>query len=440
MSLIQNNLLTNDQEIFDLIEKEHARQKTTLSMIPSENYTSKAVREALGSVLVHKYSEGQIGKRYYEGNQYIDQIETLAKERAAQAFNLPEDWRVNVQAVSGSIANFAVITALLEPGEKIMSMYLPDGGHLSHGWKLSNGTPISFSSKIFDVFLYKVDKETEVFDYDLLEKQAREFKPKLIITGGTAYPQQIDYKRMAKIAHDVNAYYLADIAHESGLVAAGANDSPVGIADVVTMTTHKTIRGPKGALILTHKNLIDKINSSVFPGLQGGPFNNNIAGIAVSLKESLTDEFKAYANQVVTNAKLLASILKDKGYHVVSGGTAKHLVLINLADKGIYGRNASRALAYAGIVCNRNTVPYETNSPMNPSGIRLGTPAITTRGMAEEEITVIAEWVDQVIKEVESLDLGKKTLDEADEILKGNQLFSTIKSKVENLCNKFPLE
>ena len=439
MTLINNNLQINDKEIADLIQNEFVRQSTTLSMIPSENYTSKAVREALGSVLVHKYSEGQIGKRYYEGNENIDAIEGLAKSRAAEVFKLPEDWRVNVQAVSGSIANFAIITALLEPGDKIMSMYLPDGGHLSHGWKTPSGVPISFSSKIYDVHLYKVDPETEIFNYDDIEKQLKEFKPKLLIAGGTAYPQEIDHKRMAQIAHDNNAYYLADIAHESGLVAAGVNTSPIGLADVVMMTTQKTIRGPKGSIILTHKNLIDKIDSAIFPGLQGGPFNNNIAGIAVCLKEAQTDEFKEYARQTVTNAKYLSQLLKDKGYHLVSGGTAKHLLLINLFDKDIEGRVASRALDYAGIVCNKNTVPGEKRSPMNPSGIRLGTPTITTRGMKETEMVMIAEWVDRIMKHITELGISGKKFEEVDVMLSHDELLKSIKVQVEDLCTKFPL-
>lgn len=436
---IQNNLEQNDKEIFDLVKLEEQRQQTTLSMIPSENYTSLAVREALGSVLVHKYSEGQVGKRYYEGNEYIDQIEQIAKDRASSLFKLPINWRVNVQAHSGSLANLAVLTGLLNPSDRVMSMYLPDGGHLSHGWKLENGTPISFASRIFDINLYRVDKQTEVFDYDAIEKQAIEFEPQLIIAGGTSYPQLIDHERMAAIAHKVGGYYLADIAHESGLIAAGVNPSPIGIADVVTMTTHKTIRGPKGALILGKMELMSKIDSAVFPGLQGGPFNNNIAGIAVCLKEAQSDEFKNYANQVIVNAKYLARLLGDFGYSIVSGGTAKHLVLINLINQNITGKVAARALAYGGIICNKNTIPFETKSPFNPSGIRMGTPTITTRGMKEEQIKLIASFIHTILQDIKNVDTQEMNFDEINKLLSENSTIQQIKNEVKNLCAQFPL-
>lgn len=392
-----------DPIISTLINSEVERQRSQLRMIPSENYVSEAVLQALGSPLVNKYSEGQVGKRYYQGNQFIDKIEKTAKDRALKLFNLdPKSWSVNVQAVTGSIANLAVYSALLKPNDKIMGMHLYDGGHLSHGWKLPNGKPVSFTSRIFDTCYYHVDPTTRIFDYKIIAKTAKEEKPKIIISGGTAYPREINHKKMAIITKTVGAYYLADIAHEAGLVAAKVNQSPFPHADVVTMTTRKTLRGPIGALIFSKKNLAKDIDQAVFPGLQGGPQNHSIAAIAVSLHEAMQPQFKNYAKQVIKNAAALAQELIRHGYDLVSGGTDKHLLLIDLRNKNITGTQAATTLELANIILNKNTVPQESGKPWNPSGIRLGTPAITTRGMKEKEMKQIANMIHQVLLNIKN--------------------------------------
>ena len=395
--------------VFDLITKEESRQTEELQMIPSENYASADVRQAVGSVLMNKYAEGQVGKRYYQGNKNIDAVEDLCKKRALRLFGLDSKiWGVNVQALSGSPANLAVYVALLEPKDRIMSMFLPDGGHLSHGWHLP-GKSVSFVSKIWEVEFYHVEPTTRVFDYDEIGRQAKRFSPKLIISGGTAYPREIDHKRMGEIARSVGAYYLADIAHEAGLVAAGVNHSPFSHADVVTMTTHKTLRGPRGAMIFSRRNkiqvtsnkritLADAIDQAVFPGIQGGPHEHTIAGIAVSLKEASTSSFLRYAKQVVANAKTLAGELEKAGFDVVTGGTDKHLVLVDLRSSGISGWVAAWVLENAGIIVNKNTVPGESASPFYPSGIRFGSPALTTRGMKEHDMRRIAAWMIEMLR------------------------------------------
>jgi glycine hydroxymethyltransferase len=396
-------LKKTDTQIYNLIKKEEKRQKEKLVMIASENYTSKSVREALGSVLTHKYSEGEPGKRYYQGNEFVDQIENLTNKRALKVFGLSEkNWHINCKAVSASIANLAVITGLLEPGDKILSMNLTHGGHLSHGWKLPSGKPVSFISKIFNVDYYGVEKETEIFDYDKILKLAKKIKPNLIISGGTAYARDINYKKMSAIAKSVGAYYLADIAHEAGLIAGKALKSPFPYADVITMSTQKTLRGPRGAIIICKNELAQKIDHGIFPALEGGPFNNVITAIGVCLKEAMTTQFKKYAVQTIKNAKILALELKKYGFHIVSGGTDKHLILIDLRNKNINGSEAAKLLDQAGIVCNKNTVPFETGSPFKPSGIRLGTPALTTRGMGEKEMKIIAKWIYEVLLEKKS--------------------------------------
>lgn len=369
-------------------------------MIPSENVVSDSVREAVGSVLMNKYSEGQPFKRYYQGNEYIDQIESLVESRALQVFGLSEaDWHVNVQAVTGSIANFAVYAALINPGDKILSMSLYDGGHLSHGWKLPDtGKPISFVARIYDTHFYNVNNDTRVFDYDEIEKIAKKVKPKILTSGGTAYPREIDHARMRSIADSVGALYMADVAHEAGLIAGGANTSPFPHAHVVTMTTRKTLRGPIGALIYASKKLLgesvaEKIDFAVFPSLQGGPQNHSIAGIGVALGEAMQPEFKIYTSQVVKNAKTLASELLKSGFDVVTGGTDKHLVLIDLRSVGLTGAEAAVKLEKVGIITNKNTVPGETAKPWNPSGLRLGTPALTTRGLVEKDMVEIAKKI-----------------------------------------------
>ncbi|PID58006.1 serine hydroxymethyltransferase [candidate division KSB3 bacterium] len=444
-----------DPEVFSLIKAEEQRQQNKLSMIPSENFTLPAVREVLSSVLVHKYAEGQPHKRYYEGNQYIDQLELLCKERAKAAFSLPEDWGVNVQALAGGNANFGVYNGILTPGDRMLSMYLPDGGHLSHGWSFpekdeaglegqvdqdvyfGGRRKVSVVSKIFDVIQYKVNPETRLFDYNHIRDIAKKYQPKILISGGTAYPREIDYQTLADIASEIGAYYLADVSHEAGLIAAGVNASPVGIADVVTFTTHKTLRGPRGAVILAKNGLIQQIDAGIFPGFQGGPFEHCIASIAVCLKDVQSDTFKAYAEQVVLNAKRLAANLLQRGYDVVSGGTDKHLVLVDLRNKGLSGRNPATALDDAGIVANRNSVPNETGSPMNPSGLRFGTPVITTRGMKEAEMDLISAWIDEVITAVQPFSNLKPREFRAK--IPEISVIPKVAADIKALCQQFPL-
>lgn len=432
------------QKIADLIKQEAKRQEETLMMIPSENYTYPEVREAVGSVLMHKYAEGQPHKRYYQGQEFVDQIEIICEEEALKTFKLdPAKWHVNVQGYSGTPANLAVYNAVLNLGDKIMGMYLPDGGHLSHGWEYK-GKKVTLVSKMYKVEFYHVDPKTEVFDYEKLEKQALKFKPKLLISGGTAYPREIDHKRMGLIAKKVGALYMADVSHEAGLIAGGANKSPFSYADIVTMTTHKTLRGPRGALIFVKKDFAEAIDSSIFPGMQGGPHLHTIAGIAITLEKAQSVDFKKYTFQVVKNAKVLAKKLTEKGYDIVSGGTDKHLVLMDLRNKKINGWFAAWALEKAGIVVNRNTIPYDTGSPYYPSGLRIGTPAITTRGMKEKEMKIIANWIDLVINH-----LGEKNIpvdaEERKEFLKDFRLkiakdkfLNDIALQVKSLCKKFP--
>lgn len=397
---MQSPLQETDPKIYDLIQKEAARQQSDLALIPSENFVSEAVKEAVGSVLMNKYSEGQPGKRYYQGNKYIDEIESLVEQRALECFGLDEkDWHVNVQPVTGSIANLAVYAALLQPGDKMLAMSLYDGGHLSHGWKLPDtGKPISFTARIFDTHFYSVDPKTRVFDYDNIQQIAQDVKPKILISGGTAYPREIDHQQMRKIADSVGAIYMADVAHEAGLIAGGANSSPFPYAHVVTMTTRKTLRGPIGAMIFASKKLLgeeiaEKIDFAVFPSLQGGPQNHSIAGIGVALHEAMQPEFKEYAKQVVKNAQSLAAELIKAGFDVVTGGTDKHLVLVDLRSRGWSGKDAALALEKVGIIANKNTVPGETGKPWNPSGLRLGTPALTTRGYEEKDMITVAKKI-----------------------------------------------
>ncbi len=428
---MSNQLKKTDPRLHDLIKQEEKRQREKLVMIASENYAPDNVREVLGSVLTNKYSEGEPDRRYYQGNEFIDQIEKLTNQRVLKAFGLKrKDWHVNCKANSAAIANFVVLTALLEPacpprlaklgsrggrGQEILAMDLTHGGHLSHGWKLPSGKPISFSARIFEVAFYGVEKKTEVFDYNKIARLAKKIKPNLLITGGTAYARDIDYKKMAMIAHSVNAFYLADIAHEAGLIVAGVLKSPFPFADVVTMSTQKTLRGPRGAIIICRAELKDKIDRALFPGLMGGPSDNVIAAIGVCLKQAISGAFKRYARQTIKNAQILAGELKKYGFHLVSGGTDKHLILIDLrktkfstgseTPMKLNGSDAAILLDRAGIVCNKNTVPFETGTPNKPSGIRLGTPALTTRGMKEKEMRQIARWIKQVLLEGKKPDL-----------------------------------
>ena len=388
-------------------------------MIPSENITYTEVREAVGSVLMQKYAEGQPGKRYYQGNEVVDEIERLCEDRALVVFGLSaEQWMANVQPHSGCEANLAVYNALLTPGDKMMSMYLPDGGHLSHGWQTPT-KKITLVSKIFKVEFYHVDAKTSLFDYDQIEAQALKFKPKMIISGGTAYPRTINHKKMSAIAKKVGAYYLADIAHEAGLIAGGAFPSPFPYADMVTMTTHKTLRGPRGAIIIAKKELGPQIDFAIMPGLQGGPHLHTIAGIAIALRQAQSKPFGKYARQVIANAQTLANEFMKAGLKVVSGGTDKHLVLLDLRAQQTDGATVAQALEKVGIITNKNTVPFDTGSPVKPSGVRMGTPALTVRGMKEREMKLIAGMVIAVIN--------------------GHYQVSQIKKEVVALCQKFPI-
>ena len=420
------NIQTSDPEIAELIDKEISRQNEGLEMIPSENHTSQAVLEALGSRLTDKYSEGYPGKRYYGGCENVDAVEQLAIERAKSLFGSDH---ANVQAYSGSPANMAVYFALLDPGDTVMGLKLFHGGHMTHG------LAVNFSGTLYNSVQYEIEKDG-YFDYDKIRSLAIEHKPKLIITGATAYPRVYEWEKWRAIADEIGAFLLADISHISGLVAGGAHPNPVGIADVVSSTTHKTLRGPRGAIILTNGNpstplkrverkkehLPTLIDRAIIPGLQGGPHNHQTAAIAVALKEAAKPEFKAYAHQIVKNAKSLAQSLLEKGYDLVSGGTDNHLLLADLTNKNVTGKEAEKALGHAGITVNKNTVPHDPRKPFDPSGIRLGTPALTTRGMKEDEMIRIAAWIDRAITNHENLDA-----------------LAEIRNEVEDLTKKFPL-
>jgi glycine hydroxymethyltransferase len=383
------HLTAEDPQLAALIEGEARRQHDKLRMIPSENYVSAAVLEATGTVLTNKYSEGYAGKRYYEGQQYVDPIETLAVDRAKALFGVDH---ANVQPYSGSPANLAVYLAFLTPGDKFLSLELAHGGHLTHG------SPVSATGKWFTPVHYGVDRATGRIDMDRVREVALAERPKMIFCGGTAIPRTIDFPAFAAIAQEVGALLVADIAHIAGLIAGGAHPSPVGHADVISTTTHKTLRGPRGAMLMTKAEHATAIDKAVFPGLQGGPHNHTTAGIAVALKEASTPSFKAYAHQVVANAKALAEALNGRGFDLVSGGTDNHLILIDLTNKGIDGKPAAKALDAAGIVLNFNTVPFDPRKPWSPSGIRLGTPALTTRGLTEAQMPAVAAWMEQAVE------------------------------------------
>ncbi len=382
------HLTAEDPRLADLIQAESQRQHDKLRMIPSENYVSAAVLEATGSVLTNKYSEGYAGRRYYEGQQLVDPIEQLAIDRAKALFGTDH---ANVQPYSGSPANLAVYLAFMTPGDTFMSLELAHGGHLTHG------SPASLTGKWFRPVHYGVGRESGRVDLDQVRALARAERPKLIFCGGTAIPTIIDFPAFAEIAHEVDALLVADIAHIAGLIAGGAHPSPVGHADVITTTTHKTLRGPRGAMIMATAERATAIDKAIFPGLQGGPHNHTTAGIAVALHEAAQPEFRDYAHQVVANAKALATALVERGFALVSGGTENHLILIDLTNKGIEGKPAAKALDRAGIELNFNTVPYDPRKPFNPSGIRLGTPALTTRGLTEAQMPQVAAWIDEAI-------------------------------------------
>ena len=413
MDLLKN-LDVVDTEIQEAINKELSRQRDKLEMIASENIVSKAVMQAQGSVLTNKYAEGYPGKRYYGGCEYVDVVEQLAIDRAKKLFGAEY---ANVQPHSGAQANTAVYFALLQPGDTILGMNLTDGGHLTHG------SPVNISGKYFKIIPYGVDKETERIDYDELERLAKEHQPKLIVGGASAYSRVIDFERMAQIAKSVGAYFMVDMAHIAGLVAAGLHPSPVPYADVVTTTTHKTLRGPRGGLILCRDAEFGKqFNKAIFPGIQGGPLMHVVAAKAVAFKEALSDEFKVYQQQVLDNAKALADELVKKGFRIVSGGTDNHLMLVDLRSKNITGKEAQFLLDEIGITANRNTIPFEPLSPFVTSGIRLGTPALTTRGLKEEDIHEVADIIADVIENRED-----------------SAVIETAKAKVQAICKKFPL-
>ncbi len=430
-------------KISELIKKEENRQEETLMMIPSENYASKAVREAVGSVLMNKYSEGYAGRRYYQGNKVADEVENLAVTLAKKLFKVEH---VNVQPYSGSPANSAVLFALIEPGSKIMGLKLSSGGHLTHGHP-----DITFSGKFYKSVQFGT-KDDGIIDYDEVEKLAKKEKPKLMIVGTTAYPLALDWKRLGNIADSIGSWLVSDISHVSGLVLAGAYPSPVPFVHVVTTTTHKTLRGPRGAMIMvTKKGLAkdsetsSKIDRAVFPGLQGGPHNNTTAGIAQALAEAEAPSFKKYGKQIVTNAKILAQELKNGGLRLVTGGTECHLIVIDLRNPKLSGNVLAEALEVAGIVVNRNSVPNDPEPPFYPSGVRLGTPGLTTRGMKEKEMRQVAKWILSVVDHVKSERLPSEKEKRAEFIkafrvkIGKDNFLKGVASQVKVLCKKFPM-
>lgn len=382
-----------DPQIYELIRQEETRQSGSIRLIPSENYVSKAVMQASGSCLTNKYAEGYAGRRYYEGQHVTDLIETLALERAKRLFKADH---ANVQPYSGSVANMAAYAALIEPGDTIMGLSLVHGGHLTHGWK------VSVTSRFYNSVPYPVNAETGRMDFDHIRELAKEHRPQLIISGATAYPREIDFEIFGEIAKEVGAYHVSDIAHIAGLVVAGIHKSPVPYADVVSTTTHKTLRGPRGGMLLCKAEHAEKVDKAVFPGLQGGPHMHTLTAIAVAMAEADTPEFQDYAMQVVKNAKALAEKLLEYGFNLVSGGTDNHLILIDLRNKNMPGKKLAKALDRARIVTNYNTVPGDPAPPSNPSGLRIGTPAVTTRGMKEPEIVQIAEFINRIAENIDN--------------------------------------
>jgi glycine hydroxymethyltransferase len=384
-----------DPRIAELVDAEARRQGEKIRLIPSENYVSRAVLEATGTLLTNKYSEGYPGKRYYEGQQVIDQVEELARERAKSLFRVDH---ANVQPYSGSPANLAVYLAFCEPGDTVMGMALPMGGHLTHGWS------VSVTGKWFRPVQYEVGRETGRVDMEQVRELALAERPKLIFCGGTAIPRTIDFPAFAEIAREVDAILCADIAHIAGLVAGGAHPSPAEHSDVISTTTHKTLRGPRGAMLMSKEEHASAIDRAIFPGLQGGPHNHTTAAIAVALHEAATEDFSAYAHQIVENAKARADALTERGFDLVSGGTDNHLILLDLTSKGIGGKPAAQALDRAGLETNYNTVPYDPRKPFDPSGLRIGTPAVTTRGMATGHMDQIAAWMDAAVEAAKAED------------------------------------
>ncbi|NCN41497.1 serine hydroxymethyltransferase [bacterium] len=409
----ENQVSKQDPEIYNWINKEQDRQEYGLEMIASENYTSRAVMEVQGSILTNKYAEGYPRKRYYGGCEFVDEIEQLAIDRAKSLFGAEH---ANVQPHSGSQANMAVYLAAVKPGEKIMGMDLNHGGHLTHG------SPVNFSGLLYQASSYGLDPETGRLNYDQIRESAKKEQPKLLIAGYSAYPRTLDFEAFKSIADEVGAVLLVDMAHFAGLVAAGVHPSPVGLADYVTTTTHKTLRGPRGGLILCSEERAKSLNSKIFPGIQGGPLEHVIGAKAVAFGEALKPDFKVYTEQVVKNAKVLSEALMGHGFDLVTGGTDNHLLLVDLSSREITGKDAEKALDHAGITVNKNTVPNEKRSPFVTSGIRIGTPALTTRGMKESEMKVVANWVSQVLNDSQN-----------------ETLLLKIKDQIKELCNKFPI-
>jgi len=404
------NLSNFDPEVMEAINLELNRQRDKIELIASENFVSRQVMEAMGSYMTNKYAEGYPGKRYYGGCEYVDIVEDLARERLKKLFNADH---ANVQPHSGANANIGVYFSILEPGDKVLGMNLSHGGHLTHG------SPVNISGKYFNFVDYGVDEKTQTIDYDKVMEIAKKEKPKLIVAGASAYPRIIDFKKFREIADEVGAYLMVDMAHIAGLVAAGLHPSPVPYADFVTTTTHKTLRGPRGGAILCKAEHAKKLDKAIFPGLQGGPLMHIIAAKAVCFKEALDDNFKTYQQQVINNAKALAEALKEKGFDLVSGGTDNHLILLDLRNKGLTGKKAEALLDEIGVTTNKNTIPFDPESPFVTSGLRIGTPAITTRGFVEEDMKVIAEIFDLALNE--SVDRDE------------------VRAKVKGLCDKYPL-
>lgn len=405
------NIKRSDEEVFNIIERENLRQEHNIELIASENFTSKSVMEAVGSVLTNKYAEGYPHKRYYGGCEIVDEVENLARERMKKLFNAEH---ANVQPHSGSQANMAVYMTLLKPGDTVLGMNLSHGGHLTHG------SPVNFSGKLYNFVSYGVNKDTEQIDYEELRKIAKESKPKLIVAGASAYPRIINFEEFREIADEVGAYFMVDMAHIAGLVATGEHPSPVPYADFVTTTTHKTLRGPRGGAILCKEKYAKDLDKTIFPGMQGGPLMHVIAGKAVCFGEALRDDYKVYMKQVVKNAKALAEELKSYGFRLVSGGTDNHLILVDLTTKNITGKDAEKLLDSVGITVNKNTIPFETLSPFVTSGIRIGTPAVTTRGFREEQMKKIAYFINYVIEH-------------RDEDL------TSVEKQVRELCSNYPI-
>ena len=402
-----------DPEVYKAILAETKRQANNLELIASENFVSEAVLEAMGSVMTNKYSEGYPGKRYYGGCEFMDVVENLARDRAKKLFGCEH---VNVQPHSGSQANMGVYFCVLKPGDTILGLNLSHGGHLTHGH------PLNFSGKFFNVVFYGVNKETEVIDYDELMKIAKQAKPKMIVAGASAYPRELNFAKFKEVADEVGAYLMVDIAHIAGLIVAGIHPSPIPYADFVTTTTHKTLRGPRGGMIMCKEKYAKDLDKEIMPGIQGGPLMHIIAAKAVAFKEAQRAEFKEYQHQIVRNAKALAGELVNLGHHVVSGGTDTHLMLISFIERNITGKVVEEALEKTGITVNKNTVPFDPQKPFITSGIRIGTPAVTTRGMKEGEMKTIAGWIDQVISNI------------------GNEnIYQRVKEEVLELCNRFPL-